>query len=994
MPEFKASARALDLLGRQQIANVPSAVNELFKNAYDAYATKVEADLIRPDNLLVIRDNGIGMTKVDFESKWLVLGTDSKFNASPTATYRPPHMALRPIAGEKGIGRLAIGMLGPQTLVLTRARRSDKVHQPLAAFVNWSAFAIPDIELSAIKIPVTDLKPGEAPNAKFVQRLVAEFRSGLVNACKDRRTQGLEALVYEELDTFEVDPELWFSSLGGLDFSGNSCGTHFFVKGVSSIVWDSVEPEPGKKISELVRHVVGFTDLMTRPPEIAPISLALRVHTGPGSYEDLIEESQFWSASDFSKADHEVHGTFDEFGHFDGDIRIFDNEPLNHKIANRDSKGHKTECGPFGFHLGYVQGVMSESRLNPIDFAEMGARLLEIAGVYVYRDGLRVLPYGDQENDWLRIEERRNKGASYYFFSYRRMFGCVTISRSKNPDLRDKAGREGFQQTRAYFQLRTLINGVLTQLAGDFFRDKDKTTLYQKGRKSNEKRQRAWDRHNASKNERLTSFRARMRKAEELLDDGVLQGNVDLELSLLEAEVRSITKLSDPDAVVRGLLDAESKYSGRLRGFGNRLDVSRPRGVALSTNLSRSYSALNAKKERLIVEVVEPAQRRLEEIVLEAAQGTDTNLDERLRVTTLLERQVDDAMKRAKTDAGLAKGGGQDLASRISEISNTMLLQMDQRMQVVLVEVNSFDFSAADRDGISLFLSRCRNEVALANEFFSSGLVALAELAEGLVIEWDDQSGLFSSLDITESVDSELEELTETSSEDLELAQIGLSVDIINHEFLSSVNAVRKGLLSLESWTRHNADLKSVYGILQTNFNHLENFLQLFSPLRKRFNAEKTEITGLLIRDYLRSVFFERLSTSRVNLEFSDRFLSRQVLSYASVILPSFVNLVDNALFWVSDRPEPRIISLDVEGSDWLISDNGPGIPSQYQDAVFKAGYTTKPGGRGLGLFIAREVLRRNGFDMAIDPISSLGSGTTFRIHKKKNQLERANEDS
>ena len=79
MANFKARARALDLLGRQQIAGIPTAINELFKNAHDAYADKVEVDYFRKEKLFILRDDGLGMTKNDFESRWLTLGTESKF---------------------------------------------------------------------------------------------------------------------------------------------------------------------------------------------------------------------------------------------------------------------------------------------------------------------------------------------------------------------------------------------------------------------------------------------------------------------------------------------------------------------------------------------------------------------------------------------------------------------------------------------------------------------------------------------------------------------------------------------------------------------------------------------------------------------------------------------------------------------------------------------------------------------------------------------------
>ena len=78
MAQFKTRARALDLLGRQQIAGIPTAINELIKNAHDAYADKFDIDFLRCNNLLVLRDDGLGMTKEEFETRWLTLGTESK----------------------------------------------------------------------------------------------------------------------------------------------------------------------------------------------------------------------------------------------------------------------------------------------------------------------------------------------------------------------------------------------------------------------------------------------------------------------------------------------------------------------------------------------------------------------------------------------------------------------------------------------------------------------------------------------------------------------------------------------------------------------------------------------------------------------------------------------------------------------------------------------------------------------------------------------------
>ena len=133
MAKIRTRARAVDMLGRQQIATVQNAIAELFKNAYDAYAKRVQVDYLRGNGVdengtLLVRDNGIGMTKDDFENKWLVLGTESKVNADRDPGYIPEGMSLRKITGEKGIGRLAIALLGRQVVVFTRAERKDGLH--------------------------------------------------------------------------------------------------------------------------------------------------------------------------------------------------------------------------------------------------------------------------------------------------------------------------------------------------------------------------------------------------------------------------------------------------------------------------------------------------------------------------------------------------------------------------------------------------------------------------------------------------------------------------------------------------------------------------------------------------------------------------------------------------------------------------------------------------------------------------------------------------
>ena len=57
MAKFRTRARTLDLLGRQQIAGVPTAINELLKNAHDAYADNVDIDYLSSEMMVWVCQN-------------------------------------------------------------------------------------------------------------------------------------------------------------------------------------------------------------------------------------------------------------------------------------------------------------------------------------------------------------------------------------------------------------------------------------------------------------------------------------------------------------------------------------------------------------------------------------------------------------------------------------------------------------------------------------------------------------------------------------------------------------------------------------------------------------------------------------------------------------------------------------------------------------------------------------------------------------------------
>ena len=96
-------------------------------------------------------------------------------------------------------------------------------------------------------------------------------------------------------------------------------------------------------------------------------------------------------------------------------------------------------------------------------------------------------------------------------------------------------------------------------------------------------------------------------------------------------------------------------------------------------------------------------------------------------------------------------------------------------------------------------------------------------------------------------------------------------------------------------------------------------------------------------------------------------FDSFQISTFPSVLLASVVNIVDNAIYWLANSSEGhREIRLDADAEGFSISNNGPGIDDRLADRIFEFGESTKVGGRGIGLYISRQALRRDGLDVAL----------------------------
>lgn len=508
------------MLGRQQIAGIPTAISELFKNAHDAYADVAEVDYLRYALLFILRDDGLGMSKQDFQDRWLVLGTESKVDSPGLMSSVPsdPEKAKRSVLGEKGIGRLAIAAIGPQVLILTRPKYPDRADLT-AAFIHWDLFAIPGVNLDELQIPIRSYVWGRVPDERDVQELVAESKA-VLDGLGQRIERGSKQRILADLDAFKVNPRQLMDYLGAPSLVDGH-GTHFYIAPTDEAFESALFARSDDVASPLVKMLIGFSNTMTPTHTPAAMQTAFRSHEDDlGNFDDLIADSEFFTPDEFRHADHHLEGLFDDYGQFRGSVTVYGRPNENYTLPY-NAGGNKTRCGPFRINVAVVQGAERESTLPTERWGELYAKLNKMGGLYIYRDGVRVLPYGNTDYDFIDIEKRRTLSAKYYYFSYRRIFGVIEIDSQNNRELVEKAGREGFRENIAYRQFRDILENFFVNIAATFFREGGERADYWSEKRSELDRvERARRKREKRASERRALFEAELEQKFERINAG------------------------------------------------------------------------------------------------------------------------------------------------------------------------------------------------------------------------------------------------------------------------------------------------------------------------------------------------------------------------------------------------------------------------------------------------------------------------------------------
>lgn len=409
---FKVDARTILQLGRQSIKDHTTALIELVKNAYDADANDVEIQIHTSDDLIRIADNGVGMDEGTFERTWLRIGYSAKRRTTRSPSGR------RRVVGEKGVGRISADRIGAELELRTLATSK----KPFAASVSWDAFDVEGKDLQSVPVQVLRGIEPVLPH-----RLSDEGKKQVGN----RRPHGTELLIRhlrqvwtaDDVDTLVRELETLLSP---------------FHEDSDLRIWVSTDIHGA--FSGLVQSTL---------QEQAELEITAKLFRNQIRYE-ITDRSGVRA----KKRKGTIH--WKDVG----------NVSVQGRAAQR-SKSART--GPVEVRLFYFPQRFFRERGSVLGSRELRDRTV---GVRIYRDKVRVRPYGDMkeaEGDWLGLASRKaREPAGVSRIAYRvpptELAGAVFITRDRNRRLQDSAGREGLVHNEAFGDLRALVTKCLRLL--------------------------------------------------------------------------------------------------------------------------------------------------------------------------------------------------------------------------------------------------------------------------------------------------------------------------------------------------------------------------------------------------------------------------------------------------------------------------------------------------------------------------------------------------
>ena len=489
-----ASARLIMQLGEQLIEDELVALLELIKNAYDADANNVDVvidtDTITPYGVgrIEIKDDGNGMIPSIVRNSFLRLSTSFKEEEKSSIYYH------RRVLGKKGIGRLSFQRLGNYITVETvpnieRFEETDllkdedvefiKEYRKINIDIDWSEFPI-DMDFSDIIATV-----------KYEKDVVASSGTKIV-------IQGIKNLNFWDMDK-KKEEKLKNELLNMMDpFQKNlnlKKSERFNVLLKINDVPYSAEPIDESLLDELYDSKVSFDfkDWKLHVKIERPLKYVMQrrnsiVNRMKDSGYEILRETQYEKeCEDYLVNFKDLNKVYIDYPKIKFTIEKtnFLSESLISKLVEKKEKGEITEeeyrkaiVDQYAYPGDFAGVIYARDKTNKeeIDIilgkeglvkaklntlSDINKAWSSMQGVYVYRNGFRVLPYG--RKDWIGFTEKSQTAANNIYKEHT-VVGYLKLDGFTSEKLEEQTNRQGFIQDEYGKNFFMLIQNFLLNI--------------------------------------------------------------------------------------------------------------------------------------------------------------------------------------------------------------------------------------------------------------------------------------------------------------------------------------------------------------------------------------------------------------------------------------------------------------------------------------------------------------------------------------------------
>ena len=219
--------------------------------------------------------------------------------------------------------------------------------------------------------------------------------------------------------------------------------------------------------------------------------------------------------------------------------------------------------------------------------------------------------------------------------------------------------------------------------------------------------------------------------------------------------------------------------------------------------------------------------------------------------------------------------------------------------------------------------------------------------------------------DYQQKNEKQLKELNDRLVYYAQTASLGSVAIVIMHEFLTGMTCIKRFLNKIKVHTsNYDKRTNEYFEDAERSHKRIVEVSESFAPLYKK-NLRKQDYQTNLKDALEKSVRLIGAKKSSRDVKFEHALADNIFVPISESELQTvFINLFDNACYWMKDTPEDKKrIWINLEKKEvgkvvLSVSDNGIGISKEEAQKIFIPGVTSKPKGIGMGLVIVTEIIK------------------------------------